>query len=105
MSQGLLEGTVSEKCPLTPVTEEGMKEREVREGAQVALTAVLPCNVSFTRGQERTVHFAIVGLPEVQLISHALRISQKQHPFVPLTKTCRRAALITICMQHSHPTK
>ena len=54
-----------------------MKEREVREGAQVALTAVLPCNVSFTRGQERTVHFAIVGLPEVHIDLHALRISQK----------------------------
>ncbi|BDA41766.1 probable protein CLEC16A homolog at N-terminal half [Coccomyxa sp. Obi] len=64
LRQGLLEGSIAEKCPLTPVTEEGVKEREVREGAHVALTSMLPCNVSFTRGQERTVYFAIVGLPE-----------------------------------------
>ncbi len=72
LPQGLLEGSVAEKCPLAPVTEEGVKEREVREGAHVALPAMLPCNVSFTRGQERTVHFAIVGLPEVSNDTFAL---------------------------------
>lgn len=71
--QGLLEGSIAEKCPLTPVTEEGVKEREVREGAHVALTSMLPCNVSFTRGQERTVYFAIVGLPEVCFFASTLR--------------------------------
>lgn len=38
----------------------------MREGLEVALHRRLPCSVSFTRGQERSVHFAIVGLPEVR---------------------------------------
>ena len=41
-----------------------MKEREIREGLEVELGRRLPCSVSFTRGQERGVHFAIVGLPQ-----------------------------------------
>jgi hypothetical protein len=65
MLQGLIEGHVAEKCALPAVSEEGVKEREVREGTQVVLSSFLPCNVSFVRGQERSVHFAIIGLPEV----------------------------------------
>ena len=63
--QGLLQGRIAEKCPLGDVSEEAMKEREVREGLEVELHRRLPCSVSFTRGQERSVHFAIVGLPQV----------------------------------------
>ena len=64
--QGLLQGTIGEKCPLGDLSEEAMKEREVREGLEVELHRRLPCSVSFTRGQERSVHFAIVGLPQVR---------------------------------------
>ena len=64
--QGLLQGRIAEKCPLGDLSEEAMKEREVREGLEVELHRRLPCSVSFTRGQERNVHFAIVGLPQVR---------------------------------------
>ena len=64
-AQGLLQGRIAEKCPLGDLSEEAMKEREVREGLEVELHRRLPCSVSFTRGQERNVHFAIVGLPQV----------------------------------------
>ena len=64
--QGLLQGVIAEKCPLGDLSEEAMKEREVREGLEVELHRRLPCSVSFTRGQERSVHFAIVGLPQVR---------------------------------------
>ena len=37
----------------------------MREGLEVELHRRLPCSVSFTRGQERSVQFAIVGLPQV----------------------------------------
>ena len=63
--QGLLAAKIDEKCPLGDLSEEAMKEREVREGLEVELHRRLPCSVSFTRGQERSVHFAIVGLPQV----------------------------------------
>ena len=63
--QGLLAAKIDEKCPLGDLSEEAMKEREVREGLEVELHRRLPCSVSFTRGQERSVQFAIVGLPQV----------------------------------------
>lgn len=63
--QGLVAGSIVEKCALPPVSEEALKEREIREGSTVPLTTHLPCNVSFVRGQERSVHFAVVGLPTV----------------------------------------
>ena len=52
-----------------------MKEREVREGLEVELHRRLPCSVSFTRGQERSVQFAIVGLPQVVSPSGLLYLS------------------------------
>ena len=52
-----------------------MKEREVREGLEVELHRRLPCSVSFTRGQERSVQFAIVGLPQVVCPFRLLRLS------------------------------
>ncbi len=67
-SQGLLQGRIAEKCPLGDLSEEAIKGREIREGLEVALHARLPCSVSFTRGQERSVQFAIVGLPQVPMV-------------------------------------
>ena len=64
--QGLLQGKIAERCPLGELSEEAIKGREIREGLEVALHARLPCSVSFTRGQERSVQFAIVGLPQVR---------------------------------------
>ena len=82
-TQGLLQGAIAEKCPLGDVSEEAMKEREVREGLEVELHRRLPCSVSFMRGQERSVHFAIVGLPQVR---HTLHIPVLWCTFEPVLR-------------------
>ena len=70
-----------------------MKEREVREGLEVELHRRLPCSVSFTRGQERSVQFAIVGLPQVACLFR----------FLCLSDLCGCLVALSACMAHAWP--
>ena len=47
------------------VTEAQLKAAEVREGNEVDVSSQLPCRVAFSRGRERSVAFALCGLPAV----------------------------------------
>ncbi|KAK9868863.1 hypothetical protein WJX84_001280 [Apatococcus fuscideae] len=62
--QALLEGgEVATTAVVPSVTEAQLKAVEVREGNEVDVSSQLPCRVAFSRGRERSVAFALCGLP------------------------------------------
>lgn len=63
--QGLTAGKVADAAPMEPVTESGVRAAETREGSLVLLPDAIPCNVSFSRGDEKSVLLGVHGLPQV----------------------------------------
>ncbi|KAK9820557.1 hypothetical protein WJX72_011634 [[Myrmecia] bisecta] len=63
IKQALSDGEIAAAPNLPVVTEAQLKAAEVREGAQLQLQERLACTVAFSRGQERSVYFALQGLP------------------------------------------
>lgn len=59
------------KLPIVQTSEARMKKAETREGMQVELQSPAVCTVSFSMGAEKTVLFAVLGVPQVGLSSIA----------------------------------
>ena len=51
--------------PIVTASEAEMKRVETRENMEVHLQRPASCTVSFARGAERTVMFAVHGVPQV----------------------------------------
>ena len=66
--QGLMAGLATPQLPIVAASEPQMKRSEVREGMQLTLQRPAVCTVSFARGAERTVLFAVYGVPQVPVL-------------------------------------
>ena len=53
------------KLPIVAASEAKLKKSEAREGMQLELQAPALCTVSFAKGAEKTVLFAVHGIPQV----------------------------------------
>lgn len=53
------------QLPIVLASEILMKKLEAREGMQLELSKAARCTVSFSRGAEKTVLFAVHGVPQV----------------------------------------
>ena len=53
------------KLPIVHASEAKMKKSEAREGMELKLDKPAVCRVSFSQGNEKTVLFAVHGIPQV----------------------------------------
>ena len=92
--QGLTKGDISAEPPLEGVGDTAHRSPEPREGALLELRSRVPCTVSFARGQEHAVHFALAGLRPVRpsslpptlavQLSHAATMWASLHGELPI---------------------
>lgn len=66
-SQALLSGKLEKIPQPIPLASEAlMKKLDFREGVQLKLKDPATCTVSFAPGSEKSVYFAVYGLPKVK---------------------------------------
>ncbi|KAK9825468.1 hypothetical protein WJX81_005951 [Elliptochloris bilobata] len=88
LRQGLVGGDVADAppTPLAGVSEAALRARELREGAELDPGPRLPCTVSFSRGQERSVALSVAGMPPSDLGSDAALDALAAAPAVVLVE-------------------
>jgi len=66
LKQHLLDGRILDASGLAYVSVSEMKNAELKEGFTIGLasTTVLPCNVAFSQGQEKSAYYCVQGLPD-----------------------------------------
>lgn len=75
--------------PIVAASEARMKRAEAREGMQLELQNSAVCTVAFSRGAERSVLFAVHGVPKVMVLGRAITPdcqiwTKTTHPFIPI---------------------